>query len=630
MSTLTGRARWLLAAAAGLWAGVLAALDLDERWWLAVPIGAWFAGASLLLADRPWHGVAATIAGVLAVGWIGLPSENAAPLGAIVIALAVIGAARPRSQSIWAVPLLLTATAVAAGWSAPSIVFGAALLVLPWWFGSLVRKRDLARRAAAQHELELSLADPVSLARSAAASEHEAVSAATLAVIGRAVDAMSATAGAARAELPAASLDAIHVAGGEASQRLRSLLALLREPGAAAETARAPQPPTARARPWPLTLLASTWPALLMLLDVALLPVLMREFGETPAVPAPTWPFVLLGVAPLAVAVALRRWSVLALLGASATLVATSTAGIVDVGRDGLWLAIAAAALSWAAGARAARPVVLAWLVFTGTGLTLTALQSADNLPIQITMHVLPFLAAAAWAGHHAAETTHLAAAQLRAAELDAATQRAIAHERLQLARDLHDAASHAVGTMMMQANAARVLRERDPDGARAALDAIAEVGAATMAELRALRCSASRAAGAPPELADDLRALAAAAERTGSRVRVDLYARGDVAEDDGGLIRRIVREGLANAVRHAPGSDVAVSVEITPARIGVRIRNAAPTGGPAGATGSGLGLRGLRELVDERGGRLSAAPEGDGFLLVAAFAPRSARMVAP
>ncbi len=631
MSTLTARARWLLAAAAGLWAGVLAGVDLGDRWWLAPLVAAWFAAASWLLGLRPWLGVPATALGVLGLGLLGLPTENAAPLGPMMIALAMAGAARPRRRSIWAVPILLVASAGAAGWGLPSILFGGILLLLPWWFGSLVRARDLRRHAAAEQALELSRSDPASLARAAAASEHETVSAATLTVIGDAVDEMTATACAARAQLPATALDAVHAAGDRATRRLRSLLVLLRDDRAVDEAdAAAPSSAAAvRARGRWVEPLVSAWPAALVLADVLLLPVLMRQLGTAEAVAGPSAPFLLLCVLPLVVAVMLRRrWIVVALLGAAAVLVATSLAGIADVARDGLWLAIAAAALSWTAGATASRAAVLAWLAFAGTTLSLTGLQSPGNLPIQLTMHVLPFLAAAAWAGHHAAETAHRDAARLRAAELDAVRRQAVADQRLQLARDLHDAASHAVGTMMMQANAARVLRERDPEAARAALDAIAEVGAATISELRALQ-GASSAAGAVPDLADDLRALSAAAEREGARVRLALETAREIQPDDGGLIRRVVREGLANAVRHAPGSVVAIEVVVTAEEASVSVSNGAATA-PAGAgTGTGLGLRGLQELVEDRGGRLRAAPDGDGFVLGVAFALRPERMAA-
>ncbi|HET8867506.1 MAG TPA: hypothetical protein VFM87_04170, partial [Agrococcus sp.] len=81
MSTLTARARWLLAAAAGLWAGVLAGVELGDHWWLAPIVAAWFAAASWLLGLRAWLGVGATVLGVLGVGLLGLPAENAAPLG---------------------------------------------------------------------------------------------------------------------------------------------------------------------------------------------------------------------------------------------------------------------------------------------------------------------------------------------------------------------------------------------------------------------------------------------------------------------------------------------------------------------------------------------------------------------
>ena len=194
-------------------------------------------------------------------------------------------------------------------------------------------------------------------------------------------------------------------------------------------------------------------------------------------------------------------------------------------------------------------------------------------------------------------------------------------------------AASHAIGSnALIEEEVAEylagVLRERDPEAARAALDAIAEVGAATISELRALQ-GASSAAGAVPDLADDLRALSAAAEREGARVRLALETAREIQPDDGGLIRRVVREGLANAVRHAPGSVVAIEVVVTAEEASVSVSNGAATA-PAGAgTGTGLGLRGLQELVEDRGGRLRAAPDGDGFVLGVAFALRPERMAA-
>ncbi|HEY9494020.1 MAG TPA: histidine kinase, partial [Intrasporangium sp.] len=289
------------------------------------------------------------------------------------------------------------------------------------------------------------------------------------------------------------------------------------------------------------------------------------------------------------------------------------------------------------------RRTSLAWLVLAATILALTAMTAPDNLPIQIAMLVLPFGAAVAWSGQHAAAAVHLVEAQLRQAQIEAAERIAVSDERLHLSRDLHDAASHAVGTMMMQANAAGVLRERDPDGARTALDAVVDIGREATVELRAISNVPTRP-GAPlststhpsgPDDTMDLRhevnRLVEAARSAGSSVTTDLDLRTDADPADARLLLRVVREGLANAVRHAAGSEVTVEARLAGNLAVVRVTNGPARPDPRHHSavlaniGSGLGLRGLRELVDQRHGELTARETGSGFLLCATLPARHA-----
>ena len=86
--------------------------------------------------------------------------------------------------------------------------------------------------------------------------------------------------------------------------------------------------------------------------------------------------------------------------------------------------------------------------------------------------------------------------------------------------------------------------------------------------------------------------------------------------------VHRIVEEGLANAVKHAPDARVRVEVQGDAGIVLVRVVN-----GPARASlrpppSSGLGLVGLRERVALLGGRQASGPTPDGGFAVTGTLP--------
>jgi signal transduction histidine kinase len=85
-----------------------------------------------------------------------------------------------------------------------------------------------------------------------------------------------------------------------------------------------------------------------------------------------------------------------------------------------------------------------------------------------------------------------------------------------------------------------------------------------------------------------------------------------------GRTVYRIVQEGLTNARKHAPGAVVSIRLSGGPAAgLDVELRN--PIGFPATATpGAGLGLVGLRERAELRGGRLEQGRDRGDFVLKA------------
>ena len=668
MQSLSTRASWWMTAACFAWVWGLLSVAWPPRYAWCIGLAAAVGAATWVATRWPWPGVALTAAGLVALGVMGIGTEDPAPLGPLFIVLVTVGYLAATPWSVLAVPILAAATAIPAQWDLASIMFGGLVVFLPWWFGVRVRVRDAHRQVAAQDAQRLAGLDPAALARQAAAIEGEEVAASAFAVIGRAVGQMTKTAVAARERLDTEGIDTIHRKGEEATQRLRALLVLLRDDppvgavnpsggessGGLPRDAGAPpglSVPSAASVPreaggqgadtsWGRTLLRG-WPAGLILLDVLASPYVMalleRRDPDLPEVE-----FVLVVVLPLMVAVLLReRLPVLAPLMAATTLILGTSLGVAHLGRDGLWLMITVVALSWAAGEIGSRRSLVAWFIFTMTVGYLVFYDTPYYLPIYLAMSALPFGAAAVWSGHHDAETAHLSQSQVRQREIEVAQRAAIARERLQLARDLHDAASHAVGTMMMQANAARVLRERDPEGARAALDAIIDIGQEASAELRDIRSPgvepAQSSSSAPEqpglrsdgEVAEAIAPLVTAARRSGLRVTTALDLRAEPGPQDVVLLLRVVREGLANVTRHAPGSEVTVEVSVLPPRVLVVVANGPGRVDPGQdgpvrtPLGLGLGLRGLRELVDERDGDLSASGNAAGFELRASFPPQ-------
>ena len=87
----------------------------------------------------------------------------------------------------------------------------------------------------------------------------------------------------------------------------------------------------------------------------------------------------------------------------------------------------------------------------------------------------------------------------------------------------------------------------------------------------------------------------------------------------------RIVQEALSNAMRHSPGSSVAVRLSYAGTGLVIEVRNdkCPPAGDPPGPAGAGShGIVGMRERAVMLGGHLSAEPTANGEFLVTAFLP--------
>ena len=214
-------------------------------------------------------------------------------------------------------------------------------------------------------------------------------------------------------------------------------------------------------------------------------------------------------------------------------------------------------------------------------------------------------------------------------AERDAERERrlAAAEERTRIARDLHDSAGHAINVILVQAGAARLLGEKDPERSQAALETIEEVARETLGEIdqlvRVLRedeLPEERDVEPPPGLA----ALETLAERHRSAgLAVNIQEHGSRRPLPPGLDQaayRIVQEALTNAARHGNGS-AEIEVTFGADALGLAVSN--PTHPGRAAEGSGHGIVGMRERAVILGGTLDAGAS-NGVFTVRARLPYS------
>ncbi|MFI1017121.1 sensor histidine kinase [Streptomyces sp. NPDC020965] len=205
---------------------------------------------------------------------------------------------------------------------------------------------------------------------------------------------------------------------------------------------------------------------------------------------------------------------------------------------------------------------------------------------------------------------------------------RAVAAERLRIARELHDMIAHSIGVIAIQAGVGRRVIDTQPDEARNALATIEVTSRETLAGLRrtlgALRRSAPEAgAAAPldptPGLAD-LGRLTDATHDAG--VRVEVRWRGErrpLPPDIDLAAFRIVQESLTNVVRHARTRDARVGVDYGDGVLTVEIDD---DGRGAAGPGTGYGIVGMRERAALLGGELTAGPRAGGGFRVTARLP--------
>jgi signal transduction histidine kinase len=242
----------------------------------------------------------------------------------------------------------------------------------------------------------------------------------------------------------------------------------------------------------------------------------------------------------------------------------------------------------------------------------------------------------AAWLlGHFVGVRRAYTARLERTAELERTraeqARRAVAEERLRLARELHDVVAHSISVIAVQSGVGAHVAQTQPEEAAKALAAIEATSRAALIELRRL-LGVLRQEGEPqgdlapaPGLAD-LDGLLAEMAKAGLGVR--LRVEGTPSPLPAGVdlsAYRIVQEALTNVVKHAGPARAQVTIRYRDQEVMVEVTDdgrgvTAPTGD--GRARVGHGLIGMRERVQVFGGDLEVGPGPVGGFRVAARLP--------
>ncbi|HLI55887.1 MAG TPA: histidine kinase, partial [Actinomycetota bacterium] len=260
------------------------------------------------------------------------------------------------------------------------------------------------------------------------------------------------------------------------------------------------------------------------------------------------------------------------------------------------------------------------------------ALVAAGTLVAVGANVMLPILTAGPFAGGMAVRSRRRAAGELaqRGLELQREEERFAAEsvrlERARIARELHDIVAHCVSLIVVQAGAGQRLVARDPGAAAAAFDSIAEAARQAEGEIdRLVAMLADRDPQAAVLGLPMIQDLVAQATAAGLAVSCRVTGAVDVLSPDrADAAFRVVQEGLTNALKHAPGADVAVDIAADHDGVEVRVVNGpARLGGPGlASSGGGHGLAGMRERAARCGGSINAGPAPQGGWVVALRLP--------
>jgi signal transduction histidine kinase len=324
-------------------------------------------------------------------------------------------------------------------------------------------------------------------------------------------------------------------------------------------------------------------------------------------------------------------------VAAAAVAVAWDIQAVLAISPTSIWALVTFLILAFSAGAYAdLRPALL------GGGLLLVAAYVSTALDpgagVGDRLFTAPVLTGAPWiagrvvrryfAQAHTLDVLNRELERRRADDVRAATQQ----ERARIARELHDVVAHSISVMVVQAGAAGLVLDTDPQAVHEPLEQIRRTGKSALLEMRrllgVLRSDDHGLVLGPqpgvadlPALVENMRAAGLAVTMSADDDLPPLPAGCDLAA------YRVIQEALTNALKHAPTGKTVVRLQNSSRGIELDVLTTGPaktTRGRIDSDGQGHGLIGMRERVALYGGRIDAGPVNGGWRVTAVFPSES------
>jgi signal transduction histidine kinase len=193
----------------------------------------------------------------------------------------------------------------------------------------------------------------------------------------------------------------------------------------------------------------------------------------------------------------------------------------------------------------------------------------------------------------------------------------AVAEERTRIARELHDSVGHAINSILIQAGAARLVQDSQPERSREAIATIEAIARETMQDVDAILGGMRDGAPVDLEPLPGIDRIAALVERHRA-AGLDFSLR-DRTSPELQLLPpidraayRIAQEAMTNAARHGTGA-AELTLECRDGVLTLAVANPVADGATT-RTAGGHGLTGMRERAALLGGTLDARRVGDRF----------------